>query len=135
MAVGKGFRPEKASLVCEDDLIGGKTGRIFEAGLDVLRPELRIGSKDDLVRLTGSKLFENQIDGNPGTFETGFSHHHVRPSLNEFRKLHPSTITENSLKDRLLALLKRAQADLRGPILESDSEVYRFSLDSHCPRS
>src|SRR5476649_1333939 len=48
MAVGKGFRPEKASLVCEDDLIGGKTGRIFEAGLDVLRPELRIGSKDDL---------------------------------------------------------------------------------------
>lgn len=41
-AVERGFRPEKASLVCEDDLIGSETGRVFEASLDVLRPELRI---------------------------------------------------------------------------------------------
>ena len=80
--------PEKASLGCEDNLISGETGRIFQASLKVLGPELRICSQNDLAGLTGSEFLEDQIDGNPGSFETRLPHHHICPSLDEFRKLH-----------------------------------------------
>jgi hypothetical protein len=51
--VERGFHPEKASLDCEDDLIGGQTCRIFKAGLDVLRLDvLRL----DVLRLDVLRL-------------------------------------------------------------------------------
>ena len=80
----RGFHPEKTSLVCEHDLIGRKTGRVFQAGLYVLRLELRICRKDDLACFIGSKLFQNQIDGNSGPFETRLP---SRPP-ERLRKLH-----------------------------------------------
>ena len=49
----------EASRVCEDDLIGGKTGCILKAGLDMLRPELGICSEDELARLSGCELLQN----------------------------------------------------------------------------
>jgi hypothetical protein len=110
-AVDRDFHPEKASLVCEDYLIGGKSGCILQAGPDVLRPELRKCRKGDLARFTGSKLFQNQIDGNSGPFETALPHHHVRPSFNPLRKLH----TLNSIRGIRCrighGLFRRAQAD------------------------
>ena len=57
----KGFRPEEASLVHEDDLVGSEASGVLEAGSDVLRPQLRICSKNDLARLPGGEFFENQI--------------------------------------------------------------------------
>lgn len=86
--VERGSHPEKASLDCEDDLIGCKTCRIFKAGLDVLRLELRVCGKDDLARFTGGQLFQNQIDRNSSPFEAGLPQHHIRPGLNEFGKRH-----------------------------------------------
>lgn len=70
-AAERGFSPETTSLDGEDDLLGSKTARIFKAGLDVLRLELRVCRKDDLARFAGSTFFQNQTDGNSGPFETG----------------------------------------------------------------
>src|SRR5262245_40774737 len=90
----RGFRPGRASLVREDDLIGSQPRRVFQASPNVLRPELRICVKYDVARLTSSLLFQNQIDGNSGAFQARLPHHDLRSSLNQFRQLHTHTLAK-----------------------------------------
>jgi hypothetical protein len=70
-------------------------GSVFETGLDVLRLELWICSKNRLAGLSGCELLQNQINRNPGSFQARFAHHHVGSGLDVFEKLHHPTVPEN----------------------------------------
>lgn len=91
----RGSRPTEASLLCEHHLVGCEPRCIFQTSPNVLRPELGVCRKNALIRLIGSKLFQNQIHRDSRPSEAGLPHHHVGSRLNQFRKLlRPNSIRE-----------------------------------------